>query len=94
MNERMVSGVLRGLSLLNSSPGAAWMSCFVAAAAPALARMHPRQLHTTYSAVVDLELRLAEGWGYDFKELLAPLLEQQQQQQSGVPPPGAPHAGH
>jgi hypothetical protein len=70
LNSRMVCGVLRGLSGLNYSPGAAWLTHFAHSAAPALSRMPPKQLARSYSAVVDLEPRLAEAWGTDFRELL------------------------
>jgi hypothetical protein len=70
LNPRMVSGVLRGLSNLNYSPGTAWLTHLAYSAAPALSRMPPKQLARCYSAVVDLEPRLAEAWGTDFRELL------------------------
>lgn len=66
----MVSGILRGLSALNMSPGEAWVSHFVTASAPALRRMVPQQLTMSYAAAADLEPRLAEAWGFDFSKLM------------------------
>jgi hypothetical protein len=68
----MASRVLRALHWMDSSPGPAWLSAFVACVAPALQSLPPDQLSSAYAAAVDLEPHLGDGWGTDFRLLLQP----------------------